>query len=276
MIAPDPNAAKTMSDPGQIEQILFNLSINARDAMPAGGRLTIETKNAVLDEEYARSHTEVRPGPYVMIAVSDTGNGMDPYVLSRIFEPFFTTKEKEKGTGLGLSTVYGIVKQHRGHINAYSEVGRGTTFKVYLPMIEDESDMESKAAGVHMELRGTETILVVEDEEIVRELTSEVLQTLGYKVLQAADPGEAARVSKLHGGPIHLMLTDVVLPQMDGKKLYALLSPLFPGMKALFVSGYAENAIVHHGVLNAGVNFLHKPFTVEALTKTVRKILDGD
>jgi len=276
VIATDPNAAKTMSDPGQIEQILFNLAINARDAMPAGGRLTIETRNAFLDEEYARSHPEVRPGPYVMLAVSDTGNGMDSYVLSRIFEPFFTTKEKEKGTGLGLSTAYGIVKQHRGHITAYSEVGRGTTFKVYLPTIEDAPDQESKAAGTRTELRGTETILVVEDEEIVRELTSEVLQTLGYKVLPAADPAEAARISKFHEGPIHLMLTDVVLPQMDGKRLYALLSPLFPGMKALFVSGYAENAIVHHGVLDAGVNFLHKPFTVEALTKTVRKILDED
>jgi two-component system cell cycle sensor histidine kinase/response regulator CckA len=276
VIALDPNAAKTMSDPGQIEQILFNLAINARDAMPAGGRLTIETRNVFLDEEYARAHTEVHPGPYVMFAVSDTGNGMDSYVLSRIFEPFFTTKEKEKGTGLGLSTVYGIVKQHRGHINAYSEVGRGTTFKVYLPMIEDASDREFKAGGDRTEPRGTETILVVEDEEIVRELTSEVLQTLGYKVLQAANPTEAARVSKLHGGPIHLMVTDVVLPQMDGKRLYALLSPLFPGMKALFVSGYAENAIVHHGVLDTGVNFLHKPFTVEALTRTVRKILDGD
>ena len=276
VIAPDPNAAKTMSDPGQIEQILLNLAINARDAMPAGGRLTIETRNAFLDEEYARAHSEVRPGPYVMLAVSDTGIGMDSYVLSRIFEPFFTTKEKEKGTGLGLSTVYGIVKQHRGHINAYSEVGRGTTFKVYLPVIEDASDQESKASGARTELRGTETILVVEDEEIVRELTSEVLQALGYKVLQAADPREAANVSKMHQGPIHLMLTDVVLPQMDGKRLYALLSPLFPGMKALFVSGYAENAIVHHGVLDAGLNFLHKPFTVEALTQKVRKILDGD
>ena len=276
VIAPDSDAAKTMSDPGQIEQILFNLAINARDAMPAGGRLTIETKNAFLDEEYARAHTEVQPGPYVMLAVSDTGNGMDSYVLSRIFEPFFTTKEKERGTGLGLSTVYGIVKQHRGHVSAYSEVGRGTTFKVYLPVIKDPSDQESRPAGVLTELRGTETILVVEDEEIVRELTSEVLQALGYKVLQAADPREAARVSKLHGGPIHLMVTDVVLPQMDGKRLYLLLSPLFPDMKALFVSGYAENAIVHHGVLDAGVNFLHKPFTVEGLTKTVRKILDGD
>jgi CheY-like chemotaxis protein len=201
---------------------------------------------------------------------------MDSYVLSRAFEPFFTTKGKDRGTGLGLSTVYGIVKQHQGHITAYSEVGRGTTFKVYLPIIENVSDQESKITAVQAQLVGTETILIVEDEEIVRDLTSEVLQTLGYKILQAGNPEEAARVSKLHGGPIHLMLSDVVLPQMDGKRLYKLLAPLFPGMKVMFVSGYAENAIVHHGVLDPGVNLLHKPFTVEALTKMVRKILDED
>ncbi len=272
----DPNLAKTMGDPGQIEQILLNLAINARDAMPVGGQLTIETRNVVLDDEYARAHPEVRVGPYIMLAVSDTGDGMDNYVLSRAFEPFFTTKGKDRGTGLGLATVYGIVKQHQGHITAYSEIGRGTTFKVYLPVIESTSDQESKITSAQAQFVGTETVLIVEDEEIVRDLTSEVLQTLGYKVLQAGNPEEAARVSKLHGGPIHLMLSDVVLPQMDGKRLYKLLSPLFPGMKVLFVSGYAENAIVHHGVLDPEVNFLQKPFTVEALTKTVRKILDED
>ena len=276
MTALDPNLARTMGDSGQIEQILLNLAINARDAMPAGGQLTVETRNVILDEEYARAHPEVHAGPYVMLAVSDTGDGMDSYVLSRAFEPFFTTKGKDRGTGLGLATVYGIVKQHQGHITAYSEVGRGTTFKVYLPIIENASDQESKITAVQAQLVGTETILIVEDEEIVRDLTSEVLQTLGYKILQAGNPEEAARVSKLHGGPIHLMLSDVVLPQMDGKRLYKLLAPLFPGMKVLFVSGYAENAIVHHGVLDPGVNFLHKPFTVEALTKMVRKILDED
>ncbi|MGO9122735.1 MAG: PAS domain S-box protein [Desulfomonilaceae bacterium] len=276
MTALDPNLERTMGDSGQVEQILLNLAINARDAMPAGGQLTIETRNVILDEEYARAHPEVRAGPYIMLAVSDTGDGMDSYVLSRVFEPFFTTKGKDRGTGLGLSTVYGIVKQHQGHITAYSEVGRGTTFKVYLPIIENTSDQESKITAVQAQLVGTETILIVEDEEIVRDLTSEVLQMLGYKVLQAGNPEEAARVSKLHGGPIHLMLSDVVLPQMDGKRLYKLLAPLFPGMKVLFVSGYAENAIVHHGVLDPGVNFLHKPFTVEALTKMVRKILDED
>jgi CheY-like chemotaxis protein len=276
MTALDPNLARTMGDSGQIEQILLNLAINARDAMPAGGQLTVETRNVVLDEEYARAHPEVQSGPYVVLAVSDTGDGMDSYVLSRAFEPFFTTKGKDRGTGLGLSTVYGIVKQHQGHITAYSEVGRGTTFKVYLPIIENVSDQESKITAVQAQLVGTETILIVEDEEIVRDLTSEVLQTLGYKILQAGNPEEAARVSKLHGGPIHLMLSDVVLPQMDGKRLYKLLAPLFPGMKVMFVSGYAENAIVHHGVLDPGVNFLHKPLTVEALTKMVRKILDED
>ncbi|HTY25911.1 MAG TPA: ATP-binding protein, partial [Desulfomonilaceae bacterium] len=271
----NPSAGTVQGDATQIEQILLNLAINSRDAMPTGGKLTVETANVYLDKSYARTHSEVRPGPYVMLAVSDTGQGIDRLVLPRVFDPFFTTKGKDKGTGLGLSTVYGIVKQHQGHITVYSEPGRGTTFKVYLPLVQDASEQASGLPIATPQLVGRETILVVEDDEIVRQLTSEVLETLGYSVLQCRDPNEAKRRSAIHGGPIHLLLTDVVLPQMDGKSLFGFLSPLFPDMRVLYVSGYAENAIVHHGVLDAGVKFLQKPFTVESLAKKVRQVLDG-
>ena len=271
----NPSAGTVQGDATQIEQILLNLAINSRDAMPTGGKLTVETANVYLDKSYARTHSEVRPGPYVMLAVSDTGQGIDRLVLPRVFDPFFTTKGKDKGTGLGLSTVYGIVKQHQGHITVYSEPGRGTTFKVYLPLVQDASEQASGLPIATPQLVGRETILVVEDDEIVRQLTSEVLETLGYSVLQCRDPNEAKRKSSIHGGPIHLLLTDVVLPQMDGKSLFGFLSPLFPDMQVLYVSGYAENAIVHHGVLDAGVKFLQKPFTVESLAKKVRQVLDG-
>ncbi len=271
----DPSAGTVMGDATQIEQILLNLAINSRDAMPTGGKLTVETANVYLDKLYARTHSEVRPGPYVMLAVSDTGQGIDSLVLPRVFDPFFTTKGKDKGTGLGLSTVYGIVKQHQGHITVYSEPGRGTTFKVYLPLVQEASEQVYGLPIATPQLIGRETILVVEDDEIVRQLTSEVLETLGYSVLQCGDPNEAKRKSAIHGGPIHLLLTDVVLPQMDGKSLFGFLSPLFPDMRVLYVSGYAENAIVHHGVLDAGVKFLQKPFTVESLAKKVREVLDG-
>jgi CheY-like chemotaxis protein len=270
----DPSVGAIMGDPTQIEQILLNLAINARDAMPNGGKLTLETKNLFLDEAYARTHSEVQPGPYVMLGVSDTGHGMDANVLSRIFDPFFTTKGKERGTGLGLSTVYGIVKQHQGHVSAYSEPDQGSTFRVYLPLLQQASEQEPASPAVATQLRGNETILIVEDDEIVRQLTSEVLEALGYKILQGRDPEEAKRVTALHEGPIHLLLTDVVLPQMDGKSLFHFLSPLFPEMRVLYVSGYTENAIVHHGVLDAGVKFLQKPFTVQALSRKVREVLE--
>ncbi|MGO9116729.1 MAG: PAS domain S-box protein [Desulfomonilaceae bacterium] len=271
----DQSAGTVMGDATQIEQILLNLAINARDAMPKGGKLTVETANIYLDEAYVRTHSEVRSGPYVMVAVSDTGHGIDPDVLPRVFDPFFTTKAKEKGTGLGLSTVYGIVKQHQGHVTAYSEPGRGTTFKVYLPLVQNASEQATSVQAATPRFTGTETVLVVEDEEIVRQLTSEVLETLGYRVLQCRDPGEAIGVSEVHKGPIHLLLTDVVLPQMDGKSLFGYLSPLFPDMRVLYVSGYAQNAIFHHGVLDAGVKFLQKPFNVESLAKKVREVLDA-
>jgi two-component system cell cycle sensor histidine kinase/response regulator CckA len=270
-----PSAGKVMCDAGQVEQILLNLAVNARDAMPRGGKLVIETANASLDDEYARSRSEVKPGVYVMFAVSDTGRGMDARTVSRIFDPFFTTKSREKGTGLGLSTTYGIVKQHRGHISVYSEPDRGTTFKIYLPLAPDAETIEVGAQRASSQMKGSETILIVEDEELVRELTSEALQALGYTILEAGDPAEAKKIGEERDGPLHLLLTDVVLPQMDGKKLFGLLSPLFPDMRVLYVSGYTENAIVHHGVLDAGVQFLQKPFTVDALARKVREILDG-
>jgi two-component system, cell cycle sensor histidine kinase and response regulator CckA len=269
-----PSVGKVMGDAGQIEQILLNLAVNARDAMPNGGKLTIETGDAFLDQEYAQNHAEVQAGPYVMLAISDTGHGMDTQTMSRIFDPFFTTKSRDKGTGLGLSTVYGIVKQHQGHLSVYSEPDRGTTFKVYLPIIQEPTERIMPAPVVQTRLLGTETVLVVEDEDMVRKLTSEILEALGYTVLQSRDPEEAKKMSENHDGPIHLLLTDVVLPQMDGKSLFVLLSPMFPEMRVLYVSGYTENAVVHHGVLDAGVKFLQKPFTVDDLARKVRLVLD--
>ncbi|MEW6350738.1 MAG: PAS domain S-box protein [Thermodesulfobacteriota bacterium] len=271
----DPCAGRVQADPGQIEQILMNLAANARDAMPGGGRLTIETANVILDEEYARVRAEVKPGPYVMLAVSDTGSGMDAQVRSRVFEPFFTTKEKGVGTGLGLATVYGIVKQHQGHIAVYSELGTGTTFKVYFPRAEQVMDTDSEACQTIRLRPGRETILVVEDEEIVRKLTEEVLEMMGYTVLGAGDPDEALDICRDTPGPIHMLVTDVVLPRMDGRALFVRIAESRPQMKVLYVSGYTENFIVHHGVLERGVHFLQKPFTVDGLVGKVQQVLEG-
>jgi PAS domain S-box-containing protein len=262
------------ADLGQVEQILMNLAVNARDAMPHGGILRIETANVVLDEEYAQSHPEVTPGDYVMMAVSDTGRGMDSQVLARIFDPFFTTKEKGVGTGLGLSTVYGIVKQHKGHISAYSEPDLGSTFKVYLPCAHEAIDHPMKKSSTQSIPRGNESVLVVEDEEIVRNLTCEALEMLGYSTLAASDPEEAIALCDMHEGPIELLLTDVVLPRMDGKTLFERLVRTRPHLKVLYVSGYTENFIVHHGVLERTVQFLQKPFTIEGLARKVREVLD--
>lgn len=262
------------ADPGQIEQVIVNLVVNARDAMPGGGKLTIETANVVLDELYARGHKYVSPGSYVMLAVSDTGRGMDEGTLARIFEPFFTTKEEGKGTGLGLSTVYGIVKQSGGHINVYSEPGIGTTFKMYFPHVEETETGISKA-GVppSEELRGSETILVVEDEDLVREMIREILEQYGYTVLEARSGGEAVDLCSRHQGTIHLMLTDVVMPGMNGMELSKRLAPVHPGMKVLFMSGYTANAIAHQGFLDPGIAFIHKPFTMASLAHKVREVL---
>lgn len=271
----DPSVSTVKADESQLHQILMNLVLNARDAMPRGGTLTIESSDAVLDEDYAKTHEEVQPGRYVMFAVSDTGTGMDSQTVSQVFEPFFTTKEKVVGTGLGLSTVYGIVKQHKGHVSAYSEPGHGSTFRVYLPAADVTPTAGNPVQSVAKHARGQETILIVEDEDIVRDLATEVLEILGYTVLQASNPDEALSVAEEQGEEIDLVLMDVVLPQMDGKQLFSRLAQTAPNLKVLHMSGYTNNAIVHHGVLAKGARLLQKPFTMDALSTKVREALDA-
>lgn len=263
-------------DPTQIEeQVIINLAANAREAMPSGGKLTIETSNITLDENYAAMHAEVTPGEYVMLAVSDTGMGMTEEVMSHIFEPFFTTKETGKGSGLGLSTVYGIVKQSVGHIWVYSELGKGTTFKIYLPRVDTPAEHLMREYEPGILPRGTETVLIAEDEPLVRDLTCRVLREQGYTVLEASDGGEALRAAeKSADEKIHLLVTDIVMPHMSGKDLAEQIEALHPKIKVLFVSGYTNNTVTHHGVLQKGVNFLAKPFTSGRLIRTVRRVLD--
>jgi len=262
------------ADPHQIEQVLMNLAVNAKDAMPRGGKLTIETSNVDFDHDYTREHVTVKPGAYVMLAVSDTGTGMDAETCTRVFEPFFTTKEQGKGTGLGLSTVYGIVKQSGGYIWVYSEAGLGSSFKIYLPRV-DEAAERAPARQVRQEAyRGTETILLVEDEAGVRALIRQVLRRQGYTVLDCSHGGEALLAAERHHGEIHLLLTDVVLPQMNGRELVERLLSLRSDMKVLFMSGYTDEAIAHHGVLTPGSAFVQKPFTNESLARKVREVLD--
>jgi PAS domain S-box-containing protein len=269
-----PNLGRVEADPGQVEQVIMNLAVNARDAMPNGGQLTLETADVVLDRAYAREHVEVTPGSYVMLAVSDTGVGMSEEVKAHAFEPFFTTKGKDKGTGLGLAVVYGIVKQSEGHIAIESELGIGTTVKVYLPRLERAVEAATHEPTAQPLVRGTETILVVEDEKAVLALACRTLRKCGYTVLEAGDPEEALHRSGEHAGPIHLLLTDMVMPSMSGRELAERLLPLRPEMAVLYTSGYTDDAIVQHGVLGSGVPFLHKPFTPPVLARRVRELLD--
>ena len=263
-------------DPSQIEQVIFNLAVNARDAMPSGGKLTIETANVELDDVYAHAHVGVNPGRYVSLSVSDTGVGMTQEVKGKVFEPFFTTKAKGKGTGLGLSMVYGIVKQSDGNIWVYSEPGHGTTFKISLPRIEEALDALNGRDETRLIPRGNETVLLVEDDELVRDLAIRLLQQQGYRMLAAVDGEEALRVVQEHDGEkIHLLLADIVMPQMGGKELAEKLKILRPDVKVLYMSGYADDAIVHHGVLDSGTHFLQKPFSLKTLSNKVRKVLDG-
>jgi two-component system cell cycle sensor histidine kinase/response regulator CckA len=272
----DKDLGSTKADPGQIEQVIMNLAVNARDAMPQGGKLTLETANVELDQTYSREHAAVKPGPYVMLAITDTGSGMDAETLSHIFEPFFTTKEQGKGTGLGLSTVYGIIKQSGGYVWAYSEPGIGTTFKIYLPRVDEMAERaEAHAQAAASDLGGTETILLVEDEEGVRALTRQILQRHGYTVLEAEHGQDALLLCQRYSGSIHLLLTDVVLAQMSGRELVEHLAPLRPQMKVLYMSGYSDEAIVQHGVLKPGTAFLQKPFTTESLMRKLREVLDA-
>ncbi|MHB1013263.1 MAG: ATP-binding protein [Desulfobacteria bacterium] len=262
------------ADPGQIEQILVNLVVNARDAMPGGGKLTIETDNVFLDEEYSRGHPPVRPGQYVMLAISDTGVGMDEKTMSRIFEPFFTTKGLGKGTGLGLSTVYGIVKQSGGYIWVYSEPGKGSTFKVYFPRTEDRQEDLQKVVLSVEDLRGEKTVLIVEDEESIRNLACTVLGEYGYSVLPAQDGEDALRVAGEYAGEISLLLTDVVMPRMGGRELYDRIRQRHPEIKVLYMSGYTDDAIIHHGVLEEGTAFLQKPYSPVSLAQKVKEVLE--
>jgi CheY-like chemotaxis protein len=264
------------ADPAQMEQVLLNLVVNARDAMPDGGRLTIETSNIVLDRGYADTHASVQAGSYVMLSVTDTGCGMNEGTQSRIFEPFFTTKGPGKGTGLGLATVYGVVKQSGGYIYVYSEVNRGTTFKIYLPQVEAELHKPSGEAEPKASARGSETILFVEDEQSVRGLVREFLGAAGYCVLEASDGLEARKIAAAHPGPIHLLITDVVMPHLSGPELAAKLALERPETKALYISGYTDDTVFRHGVLEGGVSFLQKPFNLKALAEKVREVLNAE
>jgi PAS domain S-box-containing protein len=263
------------ADPSQLEQVVLNLSVNARDAMPHGGILTIETEQVVLDELYAETHPDIRPGAYVLLSVSDTGEGMDEETQRKIFDPFFTTKEKGRGTGLGLATVYGIVKQHGGSIWVYSEKGKGSTFKIYLPQAGGVSEIPQEGPVSSASIRGFgETVLLMEDDAGVREIASQMLRRLGYRVLVAHDAQECLNFAS-DSGPLDLLITDVVMPGTNGREIQQVVLAQRPGIKTLFMSGYTENVIAHHGVLDSGVHFISKPFTENALSRIVRRILDG-
>ena len=272
VLAPDIGSIK--ADPGQMEQVIMNLAVNARDAMPKGGQLTIATSNIELDSHYAGDHIPVVPGSYVLLAVTDTGSGMDDETKRRLFEPFFTTKEKGKGTGLGLATVYGIVKQSGGFIWVYSELGQGTTFKIYVPRVAEEP-AAAEAPRSPESLRGTETVLLAEDSPGVRSAARQILGRLGYTIVDAPNGAAALDLAANLTGPLDLLVTDVVMPEMSGRQLAERLTAVRPGLKVLYVSGYTDDAVVRHGVLEAGISYLEKPFTPERLARKVREVLDA-
>jgi signal transduction histidine kinase len=270
---PHAQLGKVKADPGQVEQVIMNLVLNARDAMPRGGKITIETGHTYLDESYAGKHEATKPGHYVMLAVSDTGVGMDAQTRKQIFDPFFTTKEVGKGTGLGLSMVYGIVKQSGGNIWVYSELGKGTTFKVYLPRVDQVEETESSAARAAIPV-GTETVLLVEDEEMVRKLSQEILEDSGYRVVVATNGKEGLRVCQEFGEHIDLIITDVVMPEMNGREMAEQVALLRPTTKVLFMSGYTDDAIVRHGILEENMSYMQKPFLPNTLALKAREVLD--
>ena len=271
----DPSLGATKADPGQIEQVVMNLVVNARDAIQGGGRITVETANVSLDDEYVREHAGARVGPHVMLAVSDTGEGMGPDVLPHIFEPFFTTKEVGKGTGLGLSTVYGIVRQSGGNIFVYSQPGRGTTFKIYLPRVDEPAPAVSEPPK-RVVTSGAETVLLVEDEPALRDLIKIALTANGFTVVDVPTPADALAASRTHSDRLHLLLTDIIMPGMDGPSLARQVLKERPDIKVLYMSGYATNFIMHDGVVDPGTNFLEKPFHPRALLAKVREVLDGN
>ncbi|HWP84196.1 MAG TPA: ATP-binding protein [Terriglobia bacterium] len=273
LLFPAKDLGRTKVDPGQLEQIILNLAANAREAMPTGGTLTIDTANTAFDDSYVKMHPGTVPGPYVMMAISDTGVGMDAATQARVFEPFFTTKQQ--GAGLGLATVYGIVKQSGGFIWVYSEPRKGTTFKVYFPRVYESKESWSEAAAPPLR-GGTETLLVVEDSDALRALFREFLESGGYQVLDASNGVEALRIAQQSQSPIHALVTDVVMPQMSGRQLAEQLHRFRPGIKVLYVSGYTNNVIAKRWVVEEGVELLFKPFTKEALLQKIRQVLDSD
>jgi two-component system cell cycle sensor histidine kinase/response regulator CckA len=275
-IALDERLSSVRADRNQIEQVILNLAVNARDAMPQGGRLRIDTKNVHLDELYARSHPGAKPGEYVCLSVTDSGTGIDSETLAHIFEPFFTTKELGKGTGLGLATVYGIVKQSGGYVWVDSEPGKGAAFQVFLPRVAQIADSQAVRPYLDENLRGSETILLVEDAEPLRKLAASFLCSHGFKVLSAPDAEEALKIAAAHAGAIQLLVTDVVMPGQNGRVLAERLVASYPGIKVLYISGYTDSFIAGHGILEPDANLLNKPFTEEALIHKVRDVLDAD
>ena len=275
IFSPGKELGNVKVDPHQIEQILINLAVNARDAMPEGGKLTIETVSVIVDESQLNNKDEIKPGAYVLLAVKDTGCGMSPEIQEHLFEPFFTTKDKHKGTGLGLSMIYGIVQQNNGFIQVHSEVGVGTTFKVYLPTVDEDVEPEQKSKSADLP-KGAETILVVEDESLVRSLAQRVLERQGYAVLAVDHGNKAVALANDASIDIDLLLTDVILPDINGRKIYELIAALRPGLRVLYMSGHTEHTITENGILVEGTNFIQKPFSVPDLVRRVREILNED